>query len=210
MTVICPAILQDTPEKYKADLDKVTGFAKRIQIDIADGIFTPNNTINLIQVYWPADVQADLHLMLKEPLKELETVISLNPSLVIIHAEADGDLVSFFMHINQVGIRTGLAFLPQTTVASQKSLIEQVDHVLIFGGTLGSYGGKLDRSCLVKAKEAKAIKPDLELGWDGGINEQNAIDVSNAGFDVLNTGGYLQKADDPQVAYAKLEAVVKG
>lgn len=208
MTAICPAILQDTPEQYKADLEKVTGFAKRIQIDIADGIFTPNKTINLIQAYWPEDVQADLHLMLKEPLKELETVISMNPSLAIIHAEANGNLANFISQIKQFGIKAGLALLPQTTVASQKELITQVDHVLIFGGTLGSYGGKLDRSCLVKAKETKAIKPKVELGWDGGISDENAKEVAGAGFDVLNSGGFIQKARDPRLAFERLQKLV--
>ena len=48
-----------------------------------------------------------------------------------------------------------------------------------------------------------------EIGWDGGITADNAAVLVTAGVRVLNVGGYIQKADDPQAAYAKLKVAIK-
>jgi pentose-5-phosphate-3-epimerase len=50
--------------------------------------------------------------------------------------------------------------------------------------------------------------PDIEIAWDGGINDQNARQIVEGGVDVLNVGGFIHKATDPQKAYAKLETVI--
>jgi ribulose-phosphate 3-epimerase len=84
-----------------------------------------------------------------------------------------------------------------------------IDHVLIFSGDLGHFGGKANLSLLGKASELKALKPHVEIGWDGGVNEENALTLVNNGIDVLNTGGFIQRASDPASAYATLIEVIK-
>jgi ribulose-phosphate 3-epimerase len=53
----------------------------------------------------------------------------------------------------------------------------------------------------------KQYKPDLEVGWDGGINDQNVAELINGGVDVLNVGGYIQRAEDPARAFAALQRI---
>jgi ribulose-phosphate 3-epimerase len=57
---------------------------------------------------------------------------------------------------------------------------------------------------LNKVTELRKLKPELEIGWDGGINVDNAKQLSEGGVDVLNVGGAIQKAEDPKAAYDKL------
>ncbi len=50
----------------------------------------------------------------------------------------------------------------------------------------------------------RKLKPELEIGWDGGVNDTNAAILVQSGVDVLNVGGFIQKSKDPQAAYNKL------
>ena len=102
----------------------------------------------------------------------------------------------------------GVALLADTPAESVKPYLEELDHVLLFAGTLGSHGGVADFSVLDKAKELKSWKPTLEIGWDGGVNDQNAKQLAEGGVDVLNTGGFIQHAPDPQKAFEQLSAAV--
>jgi ribulose-phosphate 3-epimerase len=79
--------------------------------------------------------------------------------------------------------------------------------VLIFSGKLGHFGGHADLDLLDKVRQLKEIKPTLEIGWDGGVNDQNAAELAHGGIDVLNAGGYLH-GKDPAAAYAKLMSEV--
>jgi pentose-5-phosphate-3-epimerase len=65
--------------------------------------------------------------------------------------------------------------------------------------------GVADFSVLDKVKELKSLKPDLEIGWDGGVSDQNVGMLAASGVDVLNTGGFIQNAANPQAAYQSLE-----
>ncbi len=204
MVIICPTILAGSQQEYSAQMDKVKGFAKRIQIDLTDGRFAKTKTIDIDTVWWPKDMIADLHLMYEHPDECLEKLIELKPNMVIIHAEAEVPHGDFALEMQRAGIKTGLAVLPKTSVSSIEHIIKSFDHLLIFSGDLGHFGGKADLSLLDKAMEAKACRSELEIGWDGGVDDQNAKQLAEGGVDVLSAGGFIQNAQDPEAAYSKL------
>lgn len=204
MSLICPAILAADPQDYQRKINIVTAFAKRIHIDLSDGDFAPGRSVNPIQAWWPAGVLADIHLMYRHPLEHIETIISLGPNLAIIHAEAEGDLSGMMKHLKRCGQKTGLALLADTEPDNVSQLIGLADHVLIFSGKLGSYGGSADLSLLQKARAIKQINPQAEIGWDGGAGPSNARSIAAAGVEVIVAGGSIMKAGDPAAEYAKL------
>jgi ribulose-phosphate 3-epimerase len=85
---------------------------------------------------------------------------------------------------------------------------ELFDHVLLFGGSLGHQGGKADLSVIKKVQKLRNDYPDIEIGWDGGVNEENIAEIVNAGVDIVNVGSYLKQAEDPKKAYAKLRSLL--
>ncbi|MBC7746595.1 hypothetical protein H7Y40_01280 [Pedobacter sp.] len=204
MSIICPTVLASEPHAYRDQVEKATSVANRIQVDLMDGIFTPTKSVNPIQVWWPEGTQADVHLMFARPTEHIETLVSLMPHMVIIHAEAEGDLVGVLQHFQKVGIKAGVALLKETSVESARALIAIADHVLVFSGDLGSFGGHADLTMLLKVPEIKVINPTIEIGWDGGANESNVAQLADGGIDVINVGGGIQKADDAQSAYDTL------
>lgn len=210
MSAICPAVLAETEREYSEQINRIKGFAKRIQIDLMDRDFTDTRSIGLDKVWWPDGISADIHLMYKNPMDHLAELVHQKPHMVIIHAEADVHHMHFAAELHKEDIKTGLAVLPETSINSIEQIINSFDHLLIFSGDLGHFGGKADLSLIDKAREAREHHPELEIGWDGGINDQNAQQLSERGIDVLNVGGYIQNSDNPGAAYAKLGSVIRG
>lgn len=208
--IICPAVLAGEPHEFREQIERVSSFAKRIQIDLMDGVFAPTKSVELERVWWPHHIKADIHLMYQNPMKFLEALISLKPHMVIIHNEAEVHHMHFAAELHRHGIKAGLALLKDTPVAYAEQIMHSFDHLLIFSGDLGRFGGEVDLSLLEKVTQAKTHHPDIEIGWDGGVSDHNARALAEGGVEVLNAGGFIQKADNPRDAYAKLEAAIKG
>lgn len=210
MATIAPTVTAFEPHEYRDQMETLESFAQRIHIDLMDGIFAPTTSPSVEQIWWPEGVTADIHLMYQRPSEQLEQLIRLKPSLVIIHAEAEVDFVDFAAKLHESGIKAGLALLADTSVESIAKILANYDHALIFSGKLGFHGGHADISLLGKVRQVREKLPSIEISWDGGINDQNAKILVEGGVQVLNTGGYIQKAPDPATAYAKLKSLIEG
>ena len=205
MRTIAPCVTAPDAHAYREQMARIAPFAKRVHVDFSDGVLAPVKLINPIQAYWPEGIQADLHLMLKNPAEHLETVISLQPNMVILHAEADGDLLGMVRQLKATNIKSGIALLQSTDPETVHNIIADVDHVLIFSGDLGHFGGTADLTLLKKIGQIRAINANVEIGWDGGVNAENIAQLALGGVEVFNAGGYIQQAPEPQEAYATLE-----
>lgn len=209
MAVICPAVLAKDPHEYREQMERVGNFTGRIHIDLTDGQFAPSQTIGIENIWWPENIQIDLHLMHKRPADILNKAIELKPNLIIVHAEADGDFEAISKQLRGAGIKAGVALLKGTPVSLLKGSEHLIDYVLIFGGDLGHFGGRANLSLLGKVGEVKALNSNIEVGWDGGVNAENAKTMVHNDVDVLNVGGFIQNSPSPQEAYATLEAAIK-
>ena len=207
MSAICPSITAPDAQAYREQMARVAPFATRVHLDFSDGKLAPIKLVNPVQAYWPDTVIADLHLMFTNPTTELETVISLKPNLVIIHAEAQGDLLGMMRQLRAVNIKTGVALLQPTQPEAAADLIAEADHVLLFSGDLGHFGGTADLRLLSKVRGIRAANATAEIGWDGGVNAENAGQLVMGGVEVLVAGGAIHKAADPKAAYAALANV---
>lgn len=203
MTIICPTVLALNKQDFANQLANVS-FAPRIQIDVMDGIFTANKSIELSEIEPIKDTVVDLHVMYQNPQDFISEYIRLKPSMVIVHAESNADIPKLASDLREQGIKTGLAMLQDTAIENIAYLFPHVQHLLIFSGNLGKFGGQADLGLLSKIEQAKKITRFLEYGWDGGANEQNVSEMSHAGVDVINVGGAIQNANDAQATYKTL------
>jgi len=205
MPVICPTVTAFDPHEYRAQMERLQPFAKRVHIDLMDGEFAPTKSPGLEQIWWPEGITADIHLMYMRPMEQISKLIELKPHLAVIHAEADVDHAAFAARLHEAGIKAGLAVLKSTSIADVANILKEFDHIMIFSGNLGYHGGsQVDFRLLDKVQEAKRVNPDIEIAWDGGVNDQNAKQLVEAGVEVLNVGGFIAKSSDPQSAYQKL------
>lgn len=205
MSVIAPAVLAENADQYKQTIDKIQPFANRIHVDVSDGEFAPTFTVGFNELWWPEGWEVDIHAMVARPAEHLQTLVQLKPSMVIFHAEADTEqLPSVLATLKQYNIKAGISLLRPTVPASVTNLIQQADHVMVFTGDLGKYGGTANLMQLEKVRLIKQINPEAEIGWDGGVNLDNAYTLTQGGVNVLNVGGAIQKAMDAETAYKQL------
>jgi len=204
MSTICPTVTAYSEHDYHQQLNYVAAFAERVHIDLMDGQFAPTRSLNISDIVWPANLKVDLHLMYQNPMDYLNQIITLQPSLVIVHNEADVHHMHFAAELHKHGIKAGLALLQATPVHFSQQIMHSFDHVLIFSGNLGHQGGQADMALLTKVSEVKRLWPDVEIGWDGGINDLNARQLIDGGVDVLNAGGFIARAADSREAYQEL------
>ena len=182
MSEIVPTILAENPEIYKQQMENVQVFATRLHIDFTDGNFAENQTIPLSDIWWPENVDADIHAMVQKPEDYLADLIRLRPNMVLFHAESEGNLPSVFVTLQQYGIKAGLVLLRKTVPANAAELMMQLEKVRLI----------------------KKINPLVEIGWDGGVTIDNAYSLVQGGVDILNVGGAIQFADNSAAAYKKL------
>lgn len=215
MARVVPVVDATTPDDYAARIDRIKPFTTRLHVDISDGVFTETKTIGPSQVYGIDGAELDLHLMVDRPSANIETIISLAPSLVFCHFEASEDLASVFSQLKACDIRVGIAIKPDTTIAQIADILPNVDALLIYtGSSLGRNSSpetdEFQMGQLDKIAAARAIHADLEIAVDGHIDQSSAKLAIDSGADVLNVGSFIQNSDDPELAYEALRAIAEG
>ena len=205
---IVPSILTNDKQLFRQQVETVNRFTRRVQLDVTDGVFSSMTSLDISNVWWPKNWQADLHLMAAKPSESLDIILKLNPDLCILHAEAAEDLLPTFAALKEAGIKTGVALLAQTYPGNVKQYIEAADHVLIFAGNLGHQGSQADLMQMEKIPLIRNMKPEVEIGWDGGANLSNVRALAHADLDVINVGSAITHSDNPAEAFQALVAEI--
>lgn len=212
-SIVVPTVNAPTLDKYNEMMARVRPLTDRVHVDICDGQFADSQTIALTQVQAADSYKLDLHLMVQRPSEYIDTAISLSPSLIIVHAEADAGsgVQDALMHCRTLGIAAGVALLPGTQPASCSDLIRKADHVLVFTGhEIGPNGGVFDAEQLAKIEEIRLLNPTAEISIDGGVGVENASFAFLQGVNVLYVGSAIQEAEDPQSVFNSISFQVSG
>lgn len=204
MATIVPTITTDNVAFFKQSIETFSKFSKRIQIDLSDGTFAPTVLVPISDMQFPEGLTIDFHVMSARPSEHLAEIIAAKPSLCILHAEVNDDLRVLYTELKKAGIKTGIALLKSTFPGRVRDLIAAVDHTMIFAGELGKQGGAIDLLQTEKVPLIRQIKPDTEIGWDGGVNLSNIRALAHDGLDVLNVGSAITNSDNPAAMYQSL------
>lgn len=202
--MVVPTIMAETIDQLRESTEKLKTFVRRVHVDISDGEFAPTFLLSEAQLFWPEGWEVDIHAMVARPSEHLAQLIQLKPSMVILHAETQEDVVPHLQALRQAGIKPGLALLKTTVPATVQTAIEAADHVMIFSGDLGKFGGTASMMQLEKIRLIRKIKPEIEIGWDGGVKIDNAYTLTQGGVDVLNVGGEIANSANPSETYNEL------
>lgn len=209
MVEIVPTITAENAHVYREQMERVEPYIQRIHIDLMDGIFTPNKSPQLESIWWPPQMRADIHLMYQNPNEHIDALVKLRPQLVVVPAESKCDFAVLSKEFSGINTKLGVALLPETSVEAILPVLPHVQHVLIFSGNLGHQGGsRADLDLLTKVTEVKAANALIEVGWDGGVNQDNVKQIAAAGVDVINVGSFVHTAPDPGLALESLRTLL--
>lgn len=204
MTKIVPAVLVDSKEEYLKKIAIIRQLTNRFQLDIIDGQYVDNRTIQLDDISRPTDLNMDVHLMVNDPKQFVEQAIVLHANNIIIQMECCENIMPFLERIKKSGLNAGVAINPETSLKALKPYKEILDYVLIMGYPAGFAGQKLNPIVFDRLAEVREMFPSAEVGLDGGVSPSNAKKVLQAGFDVVNINTLIFGNDDPLSAYSEL------
>jgi ribulose-phosphate 3-epimerase len=151
----------------------------------------------------------DVHLMIERPERHVEEIARAGADNITIHVEATPHLNYTVAAIREAGCTAGAAICPGTPADSIDELLAEdaLDLVLCMSVNPGWGGQKFIPASLGKLSRLREGLPlSMALEVDGGIQEENAGPVTQAGANLLVTGSAVFGSDDPAAAYAAIAA----
>lgn len=202
--IVAPSILAADFTNLKEDIKRTTDAeVKYLHIDIMDGHFVPNISFGpsiVKQIRHLSNAIFDVHLMISEPEKYVNTFIDSGADSITFHYEVNNDHHKMIDLIHKKNIKCGISIKPNTSVTVLIPYLEKLDLVLIMSVEPGFGGQKFMESALEKIKFLDEYRKNNNLNYlievDGGINLDTAKLVKDAGVDLIVAGTYLFKAND--------------
>lgn len=215
--IVSPSILSgDFANMGKSVEDVKRWGGDWVHCDVMDGEYVTNLTFGMPMVKAlraRTDLPLDVHLMINKPERYVKRFVEAGADLVTFHPEASADPLETLRIIHESGAKAGIAFNPNIPIEEYGFLIEECDIIVIMTVFAGYGGQKLIPECLEKAKQVKAIAAkagkSIYIEVDGGVTEENAEEVKNAGANVLVAGSAVFKSDDPTRTIRIIKGVTK-
>jgi ribulose-phosphate 3-epimerase len=212
--LIAPSILSADLGHLAAEIKEVEdGGAHYIHVDVMDGHFVPNLTWGppiVSAVRKVTQLPIDVHLMIEEPARHIEAFAEAGSDIIGIHIEADRHAHRTLNYIRSLGKKSCITLNPQTPVEAVDYVLECVDQVLVMSVNPGFGGQKFIPEVLAKVTELRnrgqkrGLSFDIQV--DGGISEENARLVVDAGANVLVAGAAVFNHQDRK---ARVQAILQ-
>lgn len=214
-TLIAPSVLAADFANLQRDVEMINNSAADwFHIDIMDGVFVPNISFGmpvLAAINKHAKKTIDVHLMIVDPDRYIETFKNLGADILTVHYEACTHLHRSLQAIKSAGMKAGVAINPHTNVALLEDVINDIDLVCIMSVNPGFGGQSFIENTYKKVQQLKEIiirnNATTLIEIDGGVTDKNAADLVKAGADVLVAGSFVFTAQDPIATIENLKNI---
>ncbi|MBX7242287.1 MAG: ribulose-phosphate 3-epimerase [Bacteroidia bacterium] len=215
MPVIAPSILAANFLRLGEAIEMINqSEAQWIHCDVMDGKFVPNISFGmpvLEAVKTASRKVMDVHLMIVEPERYLQTFKNCGADVLTIHQEACTHLHRTLQAIRDLGMKAGVALNPSTPISTLEEVLPLIDVVCLMSVNPGFGGQKFISSVIDKTFRLKQLiekagtKTLIEI--DGGVNISNAPTLIQAGAEVLVAGNFVFSAPDPIDIIAQMASI---
>lgn len=185
-----------------------------LHCDIMDGHFVPNISfgpfiVDAIRNAAP-DAFLDVHLMIENPDRYIESFANAGANLISVHQETCPHLHNTVQKIKEIDCMSGVVINPATSVDLLYPILPDVDMVLVMSVNPGFGGQSFIESSLQKVYKLNAIREQMNLHYlievDGGVNAENCTKLIRKGADILVAGSSVFKKKDILAAIKDLTA----
>lgn len=213
--LISPSLLGGNPLNIEKDIEMINNSdADWLHVDIMDGVFVPNISIGFPVLQRLAKVcqkPLDVHLMIVHPEKWVHLVADSGAMMMNVHYEACTHLNRVIQEIHNNGMKAAVTLNPSTPVAMLEDIICDVDMVLLMSVNPGFGGQKFIEGTYKKVDRLRKLIADIGsnalIEIDGGVNGDTAPKLVAHGADVLVSGSYVFKAEDPLRKIIELKSI---
>lgn len=203
--IFVPTILSDQPRFVQSEMDRYASLRpkpRRVQIDIIDGSFVDNITVEagFVRGLENHGMIVDLHLMVEEPVNHLEEIVMAQEKLGVVVAQVErmSSQAEYIDIVTQdLGLEAGLALDLYTPFSAiEEDLIDQLAVVQVMCGKAGWEGQEFESAALRTIQEAAEYRDlhglNYHISVDIGINNETLPDVREAGATMFIMNTYLQ------------------
>lgn len=204
--LIIPAIIAKTQRELSEMLLLLEGKVERIMLDIMDGCFVPNESLNF-EIQVPNTFEYEAHLMVTEPTRRIEEIAS-KVDWIIFHIETLNCVEIALNYAKKLGVKVLLALNPETPLEKVLPYIKKVDGVLVMTVDPGEYGAKFIPNALKKVEKLREVDKDILIEVDGGMSPENVKKAKKAGANNFASGSYILRSGDIERALKNLKSAV--
>lgn len=203
--ILAPSVLAADFANLQRDIEMINqSQADWFHIDIMDGVFVPNISFGmpvLEAIGRHAKKPLDVHLMITDPDRYIQTFKRLGSQILTVHYEACTHLHRTIQAIKSEGMKAGVALNPHTPISVVEDIIQDVDLLLIMSVNPGFGGQSFIENTYKKVRQAKELilktKSKAIIEIDGGVTNTNCRQLIEAGADALVAGSFVFNSPNP-------------
>ena len=193
--IIAPSLLAADFSRLTEEVKAIENTnAKWLHLDVMDGNFVPNISFGadiIKAIRKDTNLYFDAHLMIEKPEWYIDAIANAGVQSISVHVESTNHLDRALQLIKAKGIKAGVAINPATDIAFLDNIYEKLDLILVMTVNPGFGGQKFLNQMIEKIRKVRNKFPHIDIQVDGGINDETAKLVIEAGANILVAGSYV-------------------